>query len=333
MLSEKQLLANRKNALRSTGPRTAAGKAIASQNAVRHGLRAEQAVIGGEDAAEFDRFRHIMLEDLAPAGALEAMLADRIITGFWKLKRAGRIEAEMLDHLRQPLVATHQQQQADSWGPLFGDIIDDDLPSYWGPFENVEQATAAWDKTDDGIAYADGRMDADSANASFGSFLRQSRDAYPDLTTPPEVDLPAKIAAMRNQDGVDSKLSIVLAEIERTFRSIAHIPFSRRSIPATRLFLRDMRELSMCGGGDEALMETAAEVILELEHIETSIEKRTRPTLGQTLAADFTGSNVLATFNRYEGHIERSLYKAVTELQKLQVLRANKMMPAPAAEL
>jgi hypothetical protein len=40
MASEKQILANRANALKSQGPRSAGGKARASRNAVRHGLSA-----------------------------------------------------------------------------------------------------------------------------------------------------------------------------------------------------------------------------------------------------------------------------------------------------
>jgi hypothetical protein len=38
MATEKQIAANRRNAQRSTGPRTAAGKSISSRNAFRHGL-------------------------------------------------------------------------------------------------------------------------------------------------------------------------------------------------------------------------------------------------------------------------------------------------------
>ena len=38
MASEKQIAANRANALKSTGPRTAAGRATSSRNAYRHGL-------------------------------------------------------------------------------------------------------------------------------------------------------------------------------------------------------------------------------------------------------------------------------------------------------
>ena len=333
MLSEKQLQANRQNALRSTGPRTAAGKAIASQNAIRHGLRAEHTVIPGEDAEQFNTFRQLMLDDLAPAGALEVMLADRIVAGFWKLHRAGRIETQMLDHLRQPLLAKYKQQQADSWGPVFGDCTNEDLPPCSGRFQTCEQAAAAWDATDEGIAYAEGKMDEDAANDSFLAFLRRSRDLDRGPAERQRIGLPAAVAAMRDGAVDHSKLFVALAEIEKIFRSIAAVPFSRLSIPATRVFLRDMAsQLFKSGGADEELGRKIDRMLLELEHIEKSIQKRLSPNLGQTLSDDFDSSNRLAKFLRYEGHIERSLYKALTEFQKLQILRVNRWMPDPSDE-
>ena len=64
--SESQLEANRLNAQRSTGPRTAEGKARSSQNAVRHGLTAKCPVLPGEDPAEFAAFSEALFEDLTP---------------------------------------------------------------------------------------------------------------------------------------------------------------------------------------------------------------------------------------------------------------------------
>jgi hypothetical protein len=174
-------------------------------------------------------------------------------------------------------------------------------------------------------------MDEDSANDSFLSFLRQSRDHDVEPTDPKKIDLPAAISTIRNDCADGSKIFVLLAEIERVFRSIAHIPFSRRSIPATRLFLRDMgRQVFASGYGDETLGKKIGRVLLDLEHIEKSIEKRVRPNLGQSLSDDFDGSNRLAKFLRYEGHIERSLYKALAEFQKLQILRASRWMPDPS---
>jgi len=56
MTSQKQIEANRRNALKSTGPKTLDGKAIVSQNATTHGLRARHTVIDGESQTEFDEF-------------------------------------------------------------------------------------------------------------------------------------------------------------------------------------------------------------------------------------------------------------------------------------
>ena len=97
--TDKQTAANRRNAQESTGPITPAGKAKASRNALRHGLLASEIVLGGESREEFESFRDTMIERLDPDGELESMLAHRIVAGAWRLRRAGRIEQEMLDEM------------------------------------------------------------------------------------------------------------------------------------------------------------------------------------------------------------------------------------------
>jgi len=99
MSTDAQILANRSNALKSTGPRTQKGRAIVSQNAVKHGLLARQNVISAEKQADFDLFRNGILTELAPESPMESMLADRIVVLWWRLKRAGRIQAQTIDAL------------------------------------------------------------------------------------------------------------------------------------------------------------------------------------------------------------------------------------------
>src|SRR5204863_2313408 len=55
MTSTKQIEANRRNSLKSTGPKTPEGKAVASLNNLRHGLRARTVVLPGEKSEEFHR--------------------------------------------------------------------------------------------------------------------------------------------------------------------------------------------------------------------------------------------------------------------------------------
>ncbi len=57
MTSEKQLIANRANALKSTGPRSLQGKQRVGQNALKHGLAAKDAVTKLESKKKFEEYR------------------------------------------------------------------------------------------------------------------------------------------------------------------------------------------------------------------------------------------------------------------------------------
>ena len=93
MASPAQLAANRLNAKKSTGPRTPKGKAIASQNATRHGLTAQDVVLQDEEAELFDEHRAALWAALDPVGELEEVLVERVVVSAWRLRRVARIEA------------------------------------------------------------------------------------------------------------------------------------------------------------------------------------------------------------------------------------------------
>jgi hypothetical protein len=99
MVSNARILANRLNAQKSTGPRTNEGKAAVSQNAVKHGLLAERDVITSESHADFNLYRQQLLDELSPISPMESMLAERIVTLSWRLKRAGRFQNQAIDTL------------------------------------------------------------------------------------------------------------------------------------------------------------------------------------------------------------------------------------------
>jgi len=103
MTTKRQILANRQNAQRSTGPITPEGKAVVAQNAIKHGLFTEKTVILAEDPADFDRHRRTLLAGLKPVGPLETLLAERVVALAWRLLRTGRIQAEALDVLNPNL--------------------------------------------------------------------------------------------------------------------------------------------------------------------------------------------------------------------------------------
>ena len=96
MSTKAQTKANRQNAQKSTGPKTEDGKAAVSQNAVKHGLFAES-VIKGENEADYEAFHDKMLAELVPVGTVEFMMAERIVSLWWRLRRADRIQNQAID--------------------------------------------------------------------------------------------------------------------------------------------------------------------------------------------------------------------------------------------
>ena len=99
MATRKQIRANRRNARKSTGPKSDAGKAASLANALSHGLTAARTVVLPEEEPEdFERLRGGVIAELAPAGALQEALAQRIAVLLWRLDRVARLEAELFIH-------------------------------------------------------------------------------------------------------------------------------------------------------------------------------------------------------------------------------------------
>ncbi|CAN5698965.1 hypothetical protein BH09PLA1_BH09PLA1_23520 [soil metagenome] len=95
MCSKKMRAANRRNAIKSTGPKSEAGKSRSSQNAITHGLSARASVVLDESTEEFDTFAQAVHDDFRPCGPMENVLVDRIVHLSWKLRRIPKAEAEL----------------------------------------------------------------------------------------------------------------------------------------------------------------------------------------------------------------------------------------------
>ena len=211
MASEAKITANRRNARKSTGPRTNEGKGRSRMNAIRHGLTADETLIAGEDFSEYAGFFREMLDHFEPDGPLESSLVERITIALWRLKRVTKLEAGMFALGRAQI---KQDRLLSDERSLQAEIIED----------NPKQ---------------------------------HSRDI--EHENDPQV-------------------------VER-----------RRALKI-RKFRRE-----------------------EL------------PTLGLTFVRDSIGSNAFTKLSRYEAHIERTLYRSLHELQRLQTARLGGATPMPIA--
>src|SRR5262245_33570645 len=109
-LSAKQRRANRRNARKSTGPRTPEGKAKSSKNATTHGIFCESIVIEGEDQNAYRDYRVALLTRTNPQDALELQFAEQIIRAGWKLRRLQHSELEAYAERRVELQQTFRKQ-------------------------------------------------------------------------------------------------------------------------------------------------------------------------------------------------------------------------------
>jgi len=105
-VSERKRLANQRNAKKSTGPRTPAGKKRSSMNAVTHGLFCQEVCVLKEERPLFIELRREFIRDLKPQRLLELSLVDKMIDCQWRLRRL-RItestvyEGELREHLKE----------------------------------------------------------------------------------------------------------------------------------------------------------------------------------------------------------------------------------------
>jgi hypothetical protein len=74
MTSLRQIAANRRNASKSTGPRTDEGKQSSRGNAVRHGLTADTVIGTLKDAEDYKAFEAAITPDYDAQSAIEREL-------------------------------------------------------------------------------------------------------------------------------------------------------------------------------------------------------------------------------------------------------------------
>ena len=96
MSTRAQRRAARLNSEKSSGPRTEAGKSSSSLNALRHGLCSQKALLPGEDGQALQDLSREFHKSTKPVGVQELYCVERMILSYWRLRRIGALEAEIL---------------------------------------------------------------------------------------------------------------------------------------------------------------------------------------------------------------------------------------------
>ena len=143
MTSVRQIEANRRNATRSTGPNTDAGKHRSRRNAMRHGLCAETVVEILEDIDDYRGFEAAVIADYDPHTAVERELVLRLASLLWRLRRATAIETELL-RIQAELSRDRRNHHLPDWSSNMPSSIFERMTHRTTDTEGAERASGPW---------------------------------------------------------------------------------------------------------------------------------------------------------------------------------------------
>jgi len=109
-VSQKQLEANRQNA-KLGGVKTEEGKTVSKYNALKHGILSKEILLEGENEEALTQLGKRLRASIKPVGEVEMLLADRLVSNFWRLRRL--LEAEKV-------IMEWEREDAERWRQEFG---------------------------------------------------------------------------------------------------------------------------------------------------------------------------------------------------------------------
>jgi hypothetical protein len=144
--TEAQINANRENAKKSTGPRTAEGKAASSRNRLLHGLRANKHILLDEDPEDFLLLLKDLHDRFQPVGGAEEMLVLRIASAHWRLDRAFPLEASLYRNRLQEVAEEEAgRQRSYDWQKECAELQGSPPPPAPAPSDERDRLARAFD--------------------------------------------------------------------------------------------------------------------------------------------------------------------------------------------
>jgi hypothetical protein len=299
MITDRQLDANRQNALQSTGPKTVEGVAAVKLNALRHGLRSVQTVVPGEDPAAWEAHQAAVIEDMRPAGALEYALAEQVAVKLWRLGRVVLFEANAIGNAQHPdeLAHTHESRHKRSYGgPARTDI----------PLRSDVERT---------------NQEVESARKKVADFEASLRilEALGELGDKDPIE--HVIYEPLRQD-----LQLTEKELGKLFTNDDE-PFMARDVRSmlkTRGTLDEMTKEMVTYWREKKLPDLRVKVV-KAEKTHKALIRRYKAAVERLrLSHGLPEDAALEKIQRYEAHLERGLHKALERLQSLQEARGAK---------
>ena len=283
-MSPAQLTANRRNAQKSTGPKTEKGRAVSKLNALKHGILSKEVVVRGrqikEDESEFAALHLRFWEDWNPVGATEEMLVGEIVTTHWRLRRALKAES---GEIALSVDGGQWKRSRDNaklqWNPL---------ATWRDPVSKLEDSSLGNSFLADWLCDVRARVELEGELTE--AAIKMLFHGQPNTLSMGLAKL--RMRLLQNPDGTDA----ASRREENKKQALAYID----------------RELG------------------RLESRKADCEKREAAEEETRQAAAVLPSlAVLDKIMRYETKLERQMYRAMNQLERLQRMRQGEAVPPP----
>ncbi len=279
------------------GPNAPEGKEVSRWNATRHGIRSPAPVVPGvEKPEDWQEYQDGMLADLAPAGPLELALAERVAVLAWRLHRVTRYETETIARSQESVeedLASRRRFDSHARGPIHPEDV------LAAPKEARRTERVLKRFTD----YPDEKKlsgpDADAVLWAIAGRVDEETDLE-------ELELP----------GVPGWAGIYGDTAEWDGWSAGLV---RKCLTAIASAAGEDLEELMDGAREKARLD-----VISAKSAAEKVEKQIRNMRRERLLPD---DRTLEKVSRYEAHLSRLMFKALHELEALQVRRSGGAAP------
>jgi hypothetical protein len=288
--------ANRRNAMFSTGPKTPEGKSVVKWNALKHGLLCKEIVVkagdGKENKSEFHNLLSRLWEDIKPVGVLEEILVEKIAVCYWRLRRLFRCE---IGEIRKEL-------DTASWRFIFKQA---EQVAFEKHFLTSAESRQNLKKNSLGLEYLIEVLDDVGKNVDRAGYL--SKEALEKLA---------------KNFGVDEQGITFWCDL-----------FAQMAVQGPEKAKEDPENY-----GDTPTPERCKEIILDLIARERKKLQSLRKTIkenenleleAEVASLALPSKEAVDKILRYETAMERQLYRAINELERLQRQRKGETVPPP----
>jgi hypothetical protein len=280
------------------GPATQEGKEMVKWNAVQHGIRSPAPVVPGvEKKADWEEHRDGILESLQPEGHLELVLAERVALLSWRLHRVIRYETESIALLQEKAEDDLAKERRFESGP--------DHPE-------AMRGNAKSDEQDYKLLKRFAKMKDDKRLSSFDA----------DLVIWSAVECADKVA----EGEVDPEELLGSVSVSGLPDSDSWEGYEGWTAGLVRMVIDAIAQAT--DEEPEELLEAATrDARFKAERTKRETEKVERDLRNMARERLLPDEKILEKVARYEAHLSRGLYKALHELEALQVRRTGGATP------